>query len=403
MLRKRLWTIGIGVLVAACADSAEEKFVQGTDDSTGDEGSESDSDGDGDGDGDTDGDGDGDGDTDGDGDGDGDGDSDGDVDGDGDGDGDGDTEKICMDWNVPLDNRPAHVMLLEDVSASMVWDADLREIPPPNKWSWAKEAIASMVTSFDDQIMFGLDIFSNAPFGEDDCSVSPVVLMDAAEENADPIIAKLEEIEPWGNTPIYRAMARFKDPDHAPAFLDESGRQFLVLITDGADTCHPTDPDGWSGASAHELGELTTELLVSYGISTIAIGFDKTTVDEEQLLAIAEAGGTEFTTYLEAEDADSLGAVLEEIAWSVIGCEYDLGEYDPQDVDLENVSFVFNIEGKDGKVEYDDKCEGDGVAWRWVNEERTAVEFCEAACDMLKNHEVDEISAVIGCPNIPPV
>ena len=82
--------------------------------------------------------------------------------------------------------------------------------------------------------------------------------------------------------------------------------------------------------------------------------------------AIAAAGGTEFTEFQKAENADELTEVLDTIAWIVIGCEYDLGEYDRQEVDLNNVSFLFSGEKVDGKVEYDENCEENEVAPRLV-------------------------------------
>ena len=313
------------------------------------------------------------------------------------------SDEVCADWNIALDNRPANVMLLEDVSASMVQDENLAQIPPgePSKWSFAKAAITALVSLKGDEINFGLDIFSNAPFENDPCSVRSEVLVDSEPDNADPIISALDEFYPKGKTPLYLAMERYLDASHAPLFMSEDGRPFLVIVSDGKDTCDPDGPDETGredGASVFQLGDLSESLRDEMGISTIVIGFGDG-VDPDQLNAVAKQGGTEFTSYLVAQDADELETAFNEIAWSVIGCEYSLGEYDPQTIDLEKVNFLFD--GK--KVEQDAGCKTEQVGWTWANDEKSAVEFCTAACNMLKNHEVNDISAVIGCPDIAPV
>ena len=101
----------------------------------------------------------------------------------------------------------------------------------------------------------------------------------------------MEEIEPNGKTPLYLAMSRFKDPAHAPVFSNGEGRPFLVIVSDGDDTCGTEVPDAGErviGASAAELGVLTRELWDDYGISTIAVGFG-TGINAAQLRAIASA------------------------------------------------------------------------------------------------------------------
>lgn len=313
------------------------------------------------------------------------------------------SEEVCADWNVALDNRPANVMLLEDVSASMVQDENLAVIPPgePSKWSVAKDAIIAIVSAKGDEINFGLDIFSNAPFNDDSCSVRSEVLVDSKPDNATRIISALDEFYPEGKTPLFLAMERYKDASHAPLFMSEEGRPFLVIVSDGKDTCDPDGPDETGredGADVFQLGDLSAELRETMGINTIVIGFGDG-VDPDQLNAIAKQGGTEFTTFLVAQNADELEKTFNEIAWAVIGCEYDLGEYDPQSIDIQKVNFLFD--GK--KVEQDNDCKTDQIGWTWANAEKSAVEFCTGACNMLKNHEVNDISAVIGCPDIAPV
>jgi hypothetical protein len=58
------------------------------------------------------------------------------------------------------------------------------------------------------------------------------------------------------------------------------------------------------------------------------------------------------------------------------------------------VNFFF-----DGEIVYYDEDCALGVGWTWVDPpDNTQVEFCAEACQQLQDGEVDEISAVFGCP-----
>ena len=105
-------------------------------------------------------------------------------------------------------------------------------------------------------------------------------------------------------------------------------------------------------------------------------------------------GGTEFTDYLIAEDEASLEAALNSIANTVYSCVFDIDEPDAS-ANPDLVNFYF-----EGEIVYyvDDCSQGDG--WTWHNDEHTKVEFCGAACDMLKDGLVDVITATFGCDTI---
>jgi hypothetical protein len=184
-------------------------------------------------------------------------------------------------------------------------------------------------------------------------------------------------------------MDNFDNDGYADGFPEPGVQSYLLIVSDGADLCG-VNCTIWGAANASQLAEKTSELL-DYGIQTFVIGFGSG-VDDDQLDAIAENGGTAFTEYLYADDQASLEGALEAIAASVVSCIYNVDEPDAQ-ADPDNVNFFF-----DGEIVYYDEDCAAGEGWTWVDEDHTQVEFCDEACQQLQDGDVDEISAVFGCP-----
>jgi hypothetical protein len=220
------------------------------------------------------------------------------------------------------------------------------------------------------------------------------------------IIDFLEEYVPIGNTPLYCAMDQHTKPLYVEDFPAEQGDSYLIVVSDGMDTCGSLPllgnecHNGW----VWDVGDWTvfpdhltskTEELLELGIKTIAIGFGEE-ADPEQLNAIAAAGGTSFTEYIQADDDAELNAALDSIASEVVvNCIYDIELPEEESVDPEEVNFYFDGE----VVPYDEDC-GVGIGWTWVDPpDNTQVEFCEGACEQLQS-EVEIISAKWGCPTV---
>ncbi len=322
-------------------------------------------------------------DTDADIDGDTDGDSDTDADADG-GAGDGGDE--CGAWNLEIDVRPARMMLLQDISLSM------RE-GTPTKWSQAQEAILDLLNNFgfNDMLEIGFDVFPNS----EDCGADAPVVLDAAPNNAQAIYQALTRMELVLSTPMMTAMQNFLDPSYAPVFSRGDMDSYLVLISDGKDVCGPPpgvlDING--GASPQEIASVTRQLLDERGIRTFAIGFGSA-ADPAQLNAVASNGGTDYTTYFQADDRAELEAVFNEIAAYAISCEFTI---DPKQtsvlaIDKDKVNFYFDGE----VVGWDEGCKV-GSGWNWTDDEKTTVRFCDQACEAVKSGSVKDISATFGC------
>ena len=183
----------------------------------------------------------------------------------------------------------------------------------------------------------------------------------------------------------------YKDPD-APAFMNDLGDSYLIVISDGMDTCGPDGVFNTNNATAEQLGALSAQILSEMNIKTYVIGFGSE-VDPYQLNAIAENGGTGINTYFDAADSTELNAVLHDIGETVaVSCTFDIGEYDPEEFNLDYVNIKFD----DEPVPRDDDC-AENLGWTWTDESRTGLHFCEAACDALTGTSVQEVSVTIAC------
>jgi hypothetical protein len=135
--------------------------------------------------------------------------------------------------------------------------------------------------------------------------------------------------------------------------------------------------------------------LVDGGINTLVIGFGDQISNPAQLDAIAQNGGTGVDTHFKAADEKALAQQLTDILYRLIGCNYEIGEQEEKEVDLDNANFFF-----DGKaVGHDKKC-AKGKGWTWADKDRTKVKFCEAPCKKLKNGKITTVTAQFGCPTI---
>lgn len=318
-------------------------------------------------------------------------------------------EEVCKDIDFPIEPKPIRIMIVQDLSVSMRQG----EQGGPTKWVQAKAAIKAAMEQYKGLILFGLDGFPNITGGPRDafpdrCNVSDPVMLDVGKDQAEKVNETLDgiTINNVAQTPLWFAMENFTHKDYAPVFTNGEFASYLLVVSDGDDTCKPIiDADGgvsmavnqrnlMNGATTEDLGTVSADL-AKQGINTFVIGFGDGISKPEQLDAIAKNGGTGMDTHLKAADEEALAKQLKEVIYNVISCTYETGKPD-NDVDADKANFFF-----DGKqVGRDDGC-AKGKGWTWTDKTMTAVEFCEAACKKLKNGKISDISAQFGCPSVP--
>jgi len=254
-------------------------------------------------------------------------DSDGDSDGDNDADDDGfedddngdddddgfdtESEAICEEEEIDINPILSRVMVLQDISGSMVEDQDGN---PVEKWNQAKAAITSLAEKYETEVDLGLDFF---PDGSGDmfsqCGVDNPVISDTAPENAQAIINSLNAAQPSGSTPLYVAMKKFTEPNYAPQFTADGANSYLLVVSDGADTCGINPDDFFTDpVTPADLTQVTTTLLNSHEISTFVIGFGEG-VAPEQLNAIA-AAAMMMKRFIASADSLLSGWILGDVA-----------------------------------------------------------------------------------------
>jgi hypothetical protein len=322
------------------------------------------------------------------------GDADTDADTDSDSDGDGGDTDVCDGQDFAIERTPVRLMILQDMSNSM----NGPEGAPQSKWEQAQVALTTMLASFGGQnIEFGFDVFPDGsePPAITDCGVKAPIIVDAEPGKEQDIIDLLPSQDAHGSTPLHCELKKFTEANYAPKFLAPGVDKYLLVVSDGADTCG-TQCMYLPGATAAQLGAITAKLLSTKDIKTIVIGFGEDVAGaEDQLNAIAAAGGTPFDTFIPCADQAALEDALVQISGTVVSCIFDLEDPNAA-ADPDKVNFYFD----DEVVGYDEGC-AKGTGWQWANTEHTKVEFCDEACDRLKSGDVATVSAKFGCKTVP--
>ncbi len=315
----------------------------------------------------------------------------------------------CDYDELPIVADPVSLMILVDRSSSMV---NNNTAEGKTRWQAAVDAFDGLLSDWDrGNIKLGLDYFPDGSGRAKtgfiaDCGADNPVQRDCADNNAGRILERIKQDSPekFGNmTPMYCAMNNFSNKTYAPGCAQEGLEQYLLVVSDGSDNCgldcncatqdECDDRDTWT--SSEQLAELSKALLDEAGVRTFVIGFGGG-VDGLKLDAIAQNGGTAFTSYIPAEDGTKLEESFDMVAGSLISCTWKLK--DPDDAaDPNKVNILFdeepipNIGSKDCATTR---------GWRWLDDAHAAVQFCGSACSDVKSQKVDSIQAVWGCDTI---
>jgi MYXO-CTERM domain-containing protein len=181
-----------------------------------------------------------------------------------------------------------------------------------SKWGIATGAVNTLTGNFNGQLDFGLMLFSRWPHVSN-CS-SGKVNVGVGPNQGGPISGTLSSAYPQGDTPIALSL------DAARSYMQTikgSRPQYVILVTDGKETCQPASVNS---------PELAAGKLMGAGIKTYVVGFGSG-VDAGSLNKTAGSGGT--GSYYQANNLGQLDAALKKIAAAISCCgdgKLDVGE-----------------------------------------------------------------------------
>lgn len=354
----------------------------------------------------------------------------------------------CGSSNYQSQLLPSNILFLVDRSGSMncnlppITASAACELNPvaadptqPTKWSVITASLASALDLLASvpNTSVGLTFFSN----DDVCGVSskPNVELAPLVKNG-PQLAALKSAltngKPKGGTPIVGAtILAFK---HLHEELQAPGNRFVVLVTDGSDSCIA----GGDGGDAHEnyategvTGDVVSRLLdtelpkaATVNIRTFVIGAPGSEPARGLLSKIAFAGNTgksatcDHTSEDPAPDAEchfdmtrsgdfgaDLTTALKNITGQAVTCDFDVPKSaDGKTVDVTKLNVNYFKNGgttdadKTALFRDDTKpCDAGAEGWQFIDADDTKIRLCGSVCDTVRSDLKASVVVSVGC------
>ncbi len=330
-------------------------------------------------------------------------------------------DAVCA--STMLEGRRAEVamLFLVDRSGSMncapTTDAascDARPVRPAtgsSKFDLVRASLQQTVAQLRDADRAGIAVFGS----DDACGVSNVPLVPVASLSSSQranMTTAINGITPKGATPLVggTTVAYEHLNPNRPGF-DLPKRRFLVLVSDGAETCAPNAVTNFLAT--------TVDAARSVGIRTFVVGAPGSESARSMLSEIAYRGGSASSPscshgsstastgdcHVDLTQAGSnfgaaLSASLLQASRLAIPCEVEL----PANVDERVVDFdraVVRMTSSTGQVTriLEDRtawCEQGANGWQYEDGHARIV-LCGASCDALRADRAAKVSVELGC------
>ncbi len=332
----------------------------------------------------------------------------------------------CASSSIQSEFLPANILFVVDRSGSMNCNlpalqgsGDCEQNPEPvdpsqpTKWGVITSTLEDAMAGLPAGAWAGINYFSNDSIcGVQSAPTVPIQFLD--QPHLDTLSQSLRTITPRGGTPIIGATVLGFKHLHQQALLPLQSNSFLVMLTDGSDTC---DPD-----QAGRLIDVEIPNARAVGIRTFAIGVPGSENGRALLSSMAWAGGTAVSDSCDhsasARDvgdchfdmtqsndlAADLSNALAQISGKTISCELDVPEApDGASVDprLVNVDY-FPAGGTELESIPQDTtadCDAGADGWQYADGDRK-IKLCGASCDRIKADTSARVEIVLGCETI---
>jgi hypothetical protein len=337
-----------------------------------------------------------------------------------------DPDAACAGKDVAGERTPGNILFIVDRSGSMncnpppvqtsaACDTTPRPVDPtgPIKWNIVKDALKGAIASLPVTSSAGIVYFPNDNF----CGVSaqpdvPVDYLNPTHVAA--LHASLDGVSPAGDTPIVGGTTL------GYAYISGanlSGDKFVVLLTDGQETC--------AAGQVDYFRDTTVPQALSVGIRTFVIGAPGSENASGLLSQVAFNGGTPQAAGCDHSGSNSpsvtkchydmtqtgnnfaqqLNQALDAISSSTVSCEIELppapdgGKLDLTKV---NVTLLPGTAGDGGTLPADlltqdptRKCSG-GSDWEF-SPDQTKIVLCPTKCATYKNNRNSSVKIELGC------
>ncbi len=333
-------------------------------------------------------------------------------------------DAACASSNVQAPRLPANILFVVDRSGSMNCN------PPPldtsvhceafptkvdatkaSKWEITRDALKQAIAAMPVQNSVGLMYFNNndscgAPSGPN-LTLAPVTPAHITAVNT-----SLTSVTPKGSTPIVASM--INGGYNYMNALAANGKRFVVLLTDGKETCNADK------GSVDALFSFAT-LAAGIDIKTFVLGAPGSEPARQMLSKLAYLGGTASSANCNYQSSDpavgdchvdmtaiadggptfatQLNDALEKVSREALSCEFDVPKSnDGGTVDPDKVNVIYKpSNGPEEPVLRDSTVSCDKASGWQYNANKTKITLCGPPCDKVKSDPLATVSILLGC------
>jgi hypothetical protein len=329
-----------------------------------------------------------------------------------------DPDAACATTKITAKRAPANILFIVDRSGSMncnpppiTTSQECEQAPvtgdatKPTKWSITRDALKSAIASMPPEDSAGLTYFNV----DNDCAVqaTPNVPVEPVDASHLALLGQsLDSISPEGLTPIVGGVTLGYQHLHATSLV---GRKFLVLITDGQETCAPDQKPAFLSKTMADAAAV--------GIRTFVIGAPGSEPSRSFLSQMAFAGQTARTptcnhatmpadvgdchfdlTNTGLDLATELTKALEAVSKEALTCEYDVPASEGGTLDHGKVNVLYApASGPSQTIPQDTSgpcASADG--WQYSPDKQRIV-LCGPSCEKVRADEGGSVSIALGC------
>ncbi|MBX3191596.1 MAG: VWA domain-containing protein [Labilithrix sp.] len=330
-----------------------------------------------------------------------------------------DPDAACATTTVAAKRAPANLLFIVDRSGSMncnpppLTTSAACEVNPvaadagaPTKWSITREALKSAIAVMPNNNSVGITYFNN----DDECGVQatpnvPVTALSAGQVTL--VNGSLDAVTPKGFTPIVGGVTLGYQHLHASTTI--MGTKFIVLITDGEETCAPDQQENFVNT--------TVTNAAAVGIRTFVIGAPGSENNRAILSRVAFNGKTARTptcvhaaaptnvgdchfdlTNAGTNLAAQLNTALDTISKQALSCDIEVPAPDGGTLDYDAVNVIYTPSGGAAQTIPQDGTKPCSAVNGWqYSPDKKQIHLCGAICDTVKADTTGTVQVALGC------